>query len=346
MKKTLEERIRSRLLKWGKKNRICRMLVIPVLIFSTVVFHVISCLKDNEKKLSMLAMSFFLFTIFSSFTFPLFIERNQNMTDNKFLQASSDIVFAVEANVDINEVILMEEEEEEEEDLSFNINKSIDENTGLTEENDSGTMDENTANKKYTQYHFLADDWRILLINKQHSIPEDYSFNLGTIDTIKGTMYCDERIIEEYHRMKEDAKKEEIYIDICSPYRDYEYQTKLFNRKINRYINRGMSFLEAYRVSSQVVTVPGASEHQIGLAFDIISNTYDSLDEGFGNTDAGIWLAQNSYKYGFILRYPKGKEYITGIEYEPWHFRYVGKEAAEVITLEEITLEEFWEEYL
>ena len=88
--------------------------------------------------------------------------------------------------------------------------------------------------------------------------------------------------------------------------------------------------MEAYQLSSQAVTVPGASEHQIGLALDIVCNSYMSLDEGFGDTKAGKWLAANSCRFGFILRYPKGKEDITGIEYEPWHFRYVGKTAAPV----------------
>ena len=96
-------------------------------------------------------------------------------------------------------------------------------------------------------------------------------------------------------------------------------------------------------LGSQVVTVPGASEHQLGLALDIVSNTYTALDQGFGNTDAGKWLYEHSREYGFILRYPKDKEYITGIDFEPWHFRYVGIEAATVIMDEGITLEEFVE---
>ena len=104
--------------------------------------------------------------------------------------------------------------------------------------------------------------------------------------------------------------------------------------------------MEAYILASQAVTVPGASEHQAGLAFDIISNDYVTLDEGFAETNAGQWLSENSCKYGFILRYPKGKEDITGIEFEPWHFRYVGREAAEIINKEGITLEEFWDKYL
>ena len=89
-----------------------------------------------------------------------------------------------------------------------------------------------------------------------------------------------------------------------------------------------MSYVDAYKTASITVTVPGASEHQIGLAVDIISDTYSALDIGFADTPAGQWLAEHSWEYGFILRYPKGKENITGYDYESWHYRYVGKEAA------------------
>ena len=105
-------------------------------------------------------------------------------------------------------------------------------------------------------------------------------------------------------------------------------------------MDKGMSYIDAYKVSSQAVTVPGASEHQIGLALDIVCSTYYNLNEGYGETQAGQWLEAHSYEYGFTLRYPKGKEYITGIEYEPWHFRYVGKEAAGVMKEKGICLEE------
>ena len=96
--------------------------------------------------------------------------------------------------------------------------------------------------------------------------------------------------------------------------------------------------------SSHTIAVPGASEHQVGLALDIVCSTYYRLDEAFGDTEAGKWLAENSYQYGFILRYPKDKEEITGIEYEPWHFRYVGKEAAKEMTEQKLTLEEYVEQ--
>lgn len=185
------------------------------------------------------------------------------------------------------------------------------------------------------------DDWQLVLVNKQHPVPDDYTFTLGKI---KGTMKCDVRIIDDLMDMMQAAKEDGIKLVVCSPYRDYNRQTVLFNRKIDHYMEKGYSYLEAYRISSMTVTVPGASEHQIGLALDIVSTTYSELEIDFGKTEAGIWLKEHCAEYGFILRYPLGKEYITGIQYEPWHFRYVGKEAAANIMERGITLEEFLDE--
>lgn len=187
---------------------------------------------------------------------------------------------------------------------------------------------------------FSKDDWNLVLINKQHTIPDDYQFTLGTI---KGSMRCDERIIEPLTQMFAAAKEDGINLIVCSPYRDMQRQEYLFERKMKNYLRTGMSYIDAYKASSVTVTLPGASEHQVGLAVDIICDTYTSLDENFGETKAGIWLREHSWEYGFILRYPLGKESITGIQYEPWHFRYVGREAASIITSEGITLEEFIE---
>jgi len=185
---------------------------------------------------------------------------------------------------------------------------------------------------------FEKGDWKTMLINKQHPIPEDYEFVLATI---KGSMKCDERIIPELQQMMQAAKKDGVSLVIRSPYRDYERQIYLFNRKVKAYMKKKMSYLEAYRTTAQAVTIPGASEHQVGLALDITSDTYTTLTEGFSETEAGKWLAQHSYEYGFILRYPDGKEDITGISFEPWHFRYVGKTAAKYMFDNDLTLEEF-----
>ena len=143
--------------------------------------------------------------------------------------------------------------------------------------------------------------------------------------------------------MLRDARNAGMNIWIVSPYRSGEKQENLFNYDLTKYINSGMNYYDAYQLAAEAVTLPGTSEHQIGLAFDIVNNEYAHLGEGFGETPEGIWLAENCYKYGFILRYPADKEYITTIEYEPWHFRYVGREAAAYMTLKGLTLEEFWE---
>ena len=101
--------------------------------------------------------------------------------------------------------------------------------------------------------------------------------------------------------------------------------------------------MDAYYLTAQAVTIPGASEHEIGLALDIVSDKYSGLNEGFGASDAGIWLEKHCTEYGFVIRYPLGKESITGIEFEPWHFRYVGKKAAKVMKEQNLCLEEFTE---
>lgn len=203
------------------------------------------------------------------------------------------------------------------------------------------SISENEMEGTKEEAELSKDDWRLVLINKQHSIPEDYTFTFGSIHTLKGVMRCDERIIPDLLKMMKAAKEEGIHLEIRSPYRDMNRQVYLFNRKIKEYMRQGLSYMDAYAVSSKTVTVPGASEHQIGLALDITSDTHSDLTKSFGETEAGKWLAEHGCEYGFIIRYPEGKEYVTGIEYEPWHMRYVGVEAATIIMREGITLEEF-----
>lgn len=190
---------------------------------------------------------------------------------------------------------------------------------------------------------FRRDDWKIILVNKQHPIPDNYDFKLGTIT---GGLKCDERVVSPLKKMIEAARDEGVALYVCSPYRNSERQTMLFDNKVSRYVKNGMSYMDAYKETSQAVTIPGSSEHQIGLAIDFITDDYTALDEGFGKTTAGKWLYENAWKYGFILRYPRNKENITSIEFEPWHYRYVGEAAAEVIAKNDLCLEEFWNMYV
>lgn len=357
MKMTLEEQFRKKLLKIGKKNIFLRFCVFPVLAIGMFFFHGARYCRGNGKRFAMLGMTFLLFVVYSSFSFPMFITEGGEADEWKSIsEEAEDVVLAEEVEIDLNDFEPLDDDdvllEEEFPDMvhGMDIGERYDTADILEYNRDrlSNGSYEAAEEGAYEDYEFSADDWRLILINKQHSIPEGYEAEvpLGNINTMKGVMHCDERIIDDLLAMIQAARDDGVTLLICSPYRDLEYQEVLFNRKINYYMGRGLSYMEAYQIGSQAVTVPNASEHQLGLALDIVTDTYKDLEEGFADTDAGKWLAANSCRYGFILRYPKGKEDITCIEYEPWHFRYVGVEAATLITEQGITLEEFWEEYL
>lgn len=185
------------------------------------------------------------------------------------------------------------------------------------------------------------DDWRLILVNKQNPIPDDYE---AVMVPIGGGVTIREEVREPLLEMFEDARNEGVSLMACSGYRSHAHQQELFDRKIRNYTRSGLSYLDAFRIGSYSVIIPGTSEHELGMAVDIVTPGYSTLNEGFANTEAGRWLKKNAFKYGFILRYPKGKEYITGIIFEPWHYRYVGKEAAISIRNSGLTLEEYLEE--
>ena len=128
---------------------------------------------------------------------------------------------------------------------------------------------------------------------------------------------------------------------ICSAYRTWDDQTYLFDKKVNSFISKGYSEAEAKVLAAKETAVPGTSEHQLGLAVDILCTSRPWLDDGQADTATQQWLMANCHKYGFILRYPKGTTPITGIIYEPWHYRYVGVEIATEIMTKGITFEEY-----
>lgn len=349
MKITLEERFRKKMISIAQKNGLCRCCMIPVLFVGIFWFHCINYMKGNVKRFAMLGMTCLLFAVYSSFSFPMFISGDGNELNlNDVSEEAKNIVLAEEKQIDLEELLLLENTDEElnrgmtETSHGMDIDAKYSAADILASTQHNGAGDGHAAEGETVE--FSRDDWKLLLVNQQHYIPVDYDFPQGDIFTMKGTMHCDARIIDDLLDMLQAAKEDNITLQICSPYRDQAYQEFLFARDINIYMKRGLSYMEAYQLGSQAVNVPGASEHQLGLALDIVMDTYTNLDEGFADTAGGIWLAENSYKYGFILRYPKDKEYITGIEYEPWHFRYVGVDAAAVIYERGITLEEFWEE--
>lgn len=180
--------------------------------------------------------------------------------------------------------------------------------------------------------------WNLILVNKWNSIPDDYSINLKKFQNGHSV---DERIYSDLQQMINDCRADGFNPVICSSYRTNEMQTTLFNRKINQYLDMGYSQSEAEKLAGEIVAAPGTSEHQLGLALDIVDASYQILDEKQENTQVQKWLMENSWKYGFILRYPADKSNITGITYEPWHYRYVGKDDAKKIYDAGLCLEEY-----
>jgi len=320
--------------KLASKNTFCKYIAMILLIVNVICAKFISFHKRRLIILAELCLVVVIFTFSTSFAPPAFA----SISGIDLEAEEYEVAFADTEMSDATSNVAMDVEVQDEHDLIDATEDTANLDDLIEKSKETTVIEEETVVEEKAQ--FSKDDWKLLLVNKQHTIPEDYEFTLGTI---KGSMRCDERIIEPLTQMFAAAKEDGVNLVVCSPYRDMARQEYLFERKVKGYLKTGMSYMDAYKTASITVTVPGASEHQVGLAVDIISDTYTSLNEGFADTPAGAWLAEHSWEHGFILRYPLGKEEITGIQYEPWHFRYVGVEAAEIIMKDGITLEEFVE---
>ncbi len=187
---------------------------------------------------------------------------------------------------------------------------------------------------------FAHTDWRLLLVNRWNPIADYYNFE----KTNYNGMIIDARIYNDLAKMLAAGQREGCSFVVCSAFRSVERQKERYVENITRYMKRGYSFEDACTVTGYTLAFPGQSEHHTGLAVDIVAKTYQSLNEGYAATKEAKWLAEHAHEYGFIVRYPRGKSEITGIEYEPWHFRYVGLEAATEMWQKGICLEEYLEQ--
>lgn len=189
-----------------------------------------------------------------------------------------------------------------------------------------------------------GNDWNMILVNETHLFANENEMKLVEIDHGE---FIDKRILSDYLQLKKEAQKAGYQLAAISGYRSIDYQEGLFATSIENYRLQGYSQKEAEQMTKKYVQIPGASEHHTGLAIDIASeafkNSGQELTDELENTPEYKWLEKNAAKYGFILRYPKGKEKVTGIGYEPWHFRYVGVKEAEFLKENELTLEEWHE---
>lgn len=184
--------------------------------------------------------------------------------------------------------------------------------------------------------------WNLVLVNGEHPMEEGY---VPELKELEEGLSVDCRIHDAAKEMLSDAKKAGLHVEICSAYRSVERQEQVFGTSMKERVKNGMSYWDAYEETALNVALPGTSEHALGLALDLVSNEYTELDERQETTAEAKWLKENCYQYGFILRYPPEKTNITGIIYEPWHYRYVGVEAATEITELGVTLEEYLQEY-
>jgi len=172
--------------------------------------------------------------------------------------------------------------------------------------------------------------WEYLLVNAEHSIG-DY---VPELSALEGGHLFDSRALAQLEQFIAAARDAGHSVFLSSAYRSYSEQEYLFNRKVSQYGGN-----EA--VAATIVARPGTSEHQSGLSCDITDRYYELKDASLENTALFKWMSEHCAEFGFILRYPSGKEEITGVIYEPWHFRYVGVEAATYIVENDLCLEEF-----
>lgn len=195
------------------------------------------------------------------------------------------------------------------------------------------------AYEAYQKAISYQTDWNMLLVNKNHPIPDNYTFTQKTLPGY--SMKVDERIYDPLLTMLNAGQNEGCRFFICSAYRSQTRQSEIYNSHIRDYRARGYSDEKAKELTELSIAVPGSSEHQTGMAVDIVATYYQQLNSNFANTKEAQWLKEHAHEYGFILRYPKDKTHITMITFEPWHFRYVGVEAAKEIYEQDLCYEEY-----
>ena len=205
---------------------------------------------------------------------------------------------------------------------------------------ESGIHSERNINETGNEEESFDEAWKLILVNPWNPLPEDYT--VRTVELINGQA-VDERCYPDLQEMMDDCRAAGLSPYICSSYRTWEKQSLLFEENVEILMAQGNTEEEARNETAKSIAVPGTSEHQLGLAVDIVDKNYQVLDDEQENTEVQQWLMDNSWRYGFILRYPTNKSSITGIVYEPWHYRYVGKEAASEIYHSNICLEEYLE---
>ena len=223
--------------------------------------------------------------------------------------------------------------------------------SGATSSNVTISNDPNSRyayRKEYGVYPGEADipaeSKYLICVNRSRALPARYSERVKTEVCV--TVYPENRKLEaeaakKYREMYEAALKEDVELIPFSGYRSTALQKENFDKEIEALVTGGLTRQEAIERAMQTIQLPGCSEHETGLAMDITRKGVWRADPGFHGTKEFNWLTAHAQEYGFILRYPQGKEHITGITYEPWHWRFVGVNAAQKIRNANQCLEEY-----
>ena len=182
-----------------------------------------------------------------------------------------------------------------------------------------------------------GEDWRLLIVSPASLLDRSFRVSLYEVEGKK----VDVRMASALMEMLDAARADGVSLTLCSTYRSVSTQRRLYERKLNYYKNLGYNEEKCRELAGEYVQPPGASEHHTGLAVDFFSDGDASLTETFAKTPAYAWFTKHAAEYGFVERYPKGKEEITGIGWEPWHYRYVGKTHAEAMQTAGLCLEEY-----
>ena len=183
------------------------------------------------------------------------------------------------------------------------------------------------------------DEWYLKLVNAANPLPDSYGEQEMT--SFGGGYYFDERIIEPLEEMLDAAEEDDVALRVVSGYRGVERQTSRHEAEVRAYENRGYSEEDALALASMEEPTYWECEHSLGLAVDLMDSAHSATSIAFAETEEFEWLQEHAAEYGFILRYPEDKVEITGMVYEPWHYRYVGKEDAQKIQESGLCLEEY-----
>lgn len=256
-----------------------------------------------------------------------------NRIEDTVSQVSESVTSSATTTTDISDTVSQESSDNSEKSTSLTTSENSSSNANSS---DISSRPATSQPDKIDTSSCDINQWYLKLANYNNPLPSDYEPELKTIKNTNLKFHA--KAVSALEEMIAAAKKDGVDLSVASAYRSYSRQTTLYNNEVNSYVQQGYELEEARQVAAMSVAVPGTSEHHLGLAVD-----FYPVSEKFESSAQYNWLKKNAEKYGFILRYPTEKQSITRIKYEPWHYRFVGKEHAEFMNEHNMCLEEYIE---